>query len=182
MIIAQEKRQSNIIEYLLYMWQIEDLIRSFDFDLEKIDKYVISQFDVDQDTRNAMRSSYENMIAAMKNEKVTVKGHLQVLKGVVKDLDELHLQLLRSPFHQDYQQVFNNVMPYLTELFKKSSKDLEKSVVELALEAMYGVWMLRLKKQPISKQTEEAVNAMSDWLSLLAKKYHDREKQDDFLI
>ena len=28
MIIAQKKRKENIAEYLLYMWQIEDLIRA----------------------------------------------------------------------------------------------------------------------------------------------------------
>jgi len=28
MIIAQKKRKENIAEYLLYMWQVEDLIRA----------------------------------------------------------------------------------------------------------------------------------------------------------
>ena len=29
MIIARQKKQENIAEYLLYMWQIEDIIRAF---------------------------------------------------------------------------------------------------------------------------------------------------------
>ncbi len=182
MIIAQQKKQENIIEYILYMWQIEDLIRSFNFDLEQIEKNIISQFDIDQDTRDAMRMWYDQMIEAMKNEKITEKGHLQTLKGWIKELDDLHIKLLRSPFHQDYQQTFNKTLPFLNELFKKSDKDLEKSVIELGLEAMYGIWMLRLKKQTISDQTQEAINQISDWLSLLAKKFHDQQKKDDFLI
>ena len=44
MFIARQKRKENIAEYLLYMWQMEDLIRSFKCDIEAIDKYIISQF------------------------------------------------------------------------------------------------------------------------------------------
>ena len=32
MIIARQKRKENIAEYLLYMWQVEDLIRANKFD------------------------------------------------------------------------------------------------------------------------------------------------------
>ena len=33
MIISEELKQNNIAEYILYMWQTEDMIRSFDFDI-----------------------------------------------------------------------------------------------------------------------------------------------------
>jgi len=31
MIAAQQKRKENIVEYILYIYQIEDLIRAFQF-------------------------------------------------------------------------------------------------------------------------------------------------------
>ena len=34
MIIARQKRKENIAEYLLYMWQVEDLIRANKFDMD----------------------------------------------------------------------------------------------------------------------------------------------------
>ena len=34
MIIAEQLRNSNRAEYLLYMWQVEDLIRAYDCDIE----------------------------------------------------------------------------------------------------------------------------------------------------
>ena len=34
MIIAKQKRKENISEYLLYMWQVEDLIRANHLDME----------------------------------------------------------------------------------------------------------------------------------------------------
>ena len=33
MIVAKEKRESNIAEYLLYMWQVEDIIRACNYDI-----------------------------------------------------------------------------------------------------------------------------------------------------
>ena len=44
MIISREKRKENIAEYLLYMWQIEDLIRGCELDLDKIKNSVIDKY------------------------------------------------------------------------------------------------------------------------------------------
>ena len=38
MFIASQKRKENIAEYLLYMWQIEDMIRANNLDIDKIRK------------------------------------------------------------------------------------------------------------------------------------------------
>ena len=34
MIVAKQKRKEKIAEYLLYMWQVEDLIRANQFDID----------------------------------------------------------------------------------------------------------------------------------------------------
>ena len=50
MIISEELKNNNIAEYILYMWQTEDLIRSFDFDIEKGDVLAVfgkSSFNAD---------------------------------------------------------------------------------------------------------------------------------------
>ena len=36
MFIANELRKTNIAEYLLYMWQVEDTIRAFDCSISRI--------------------------------------------------------------------------------------------------------------------------------------------------
>lgn len=38
MIIADRLKNTNRAEYLLYMWQVEDLIRAFQFNSERIAK------------------------------------------------------------------------------------------------------------------------------------------------
>ena len=40
MIIAKEKRENNIAEYLLYMWQVEDIIRACKYDIALIKELV----------------------------------------------------------------------------------------------------------------------------------------------
>ncbi|MBQ1485634.1 MAG: DUF4924 family protein, partial [Muribaculaceae bacterium] len=51
MIIAKQKRQENIAEYLLYLWQVEDLLRACNLDIDKVEKAVIGRYDVDDKTR-----------------------------------------------------------------------------------------------------------------------------------
>ena len=44
MFTASEKRKENIAEYLLYMWQIEDIIRANDLDIDRIKANVIDRY------------------------------------------------------------------------------------------------------------------------------------------
>jgi len=44
MYIAKEKRKNNIAEYILYMWQIEDMLRAYNFRLDNIEKELIPQY------------------------------------------------------------------------------------------------------------------------------------------
>ncbi|MDE6125714.1 MAG: DUF4924 family protein, partial [Muribaculaceae bacterium] len=47
MIIASKKRKENVAEYILYMWQIEDLIRANKLDIDLIRTNVIDSFQLD---------------------------------------------------------------------------------------------------------------------------------------
>ena len=55
MIIAQQKRKENIAEYLLYMWQIEDIIRANKLDIDLIEQNLISQYKIDEDKRKEVK-------------------------------------------------------------------------------------------------------------------------------
>ena len=39
MIIAQEKRKTNIAEYIIYMFQIEDMLRAMQFNNDQIKQF-----------------------------------------------------------------------------------------------------------------------------------------------
>ena len=86
MIIAKEKRQSNIVEYVLYMWQVEDLIRAYQLDIEAIKKNVIPQYNLSGDILTETTEWYDNLIEMMKLEQITKKGHLQVITNIINDI------------------------------------------------------------------------------------------------
>jgi hypothetical protein len=97
MLIASQLKKTNISEYLLYMWQVEDLIRALQFDMDRINNTIISRFQFQDDTeRKTVVEWYESLIEMMRMEQVMEKGHLQINKNVISELDELHALLLRS--------------------------------------------------------------------------------------
>ena len=78
MIVAKQKRKENIAEYLLYMWQVEDLIRANQFDLDSIRRTVIAQYDQPEEVKEEIAKWYEELIDMMRSEGVMEKGHIQL--------------------------------------------------------------------------------------------------------
>ncbi len=181
MIISREKKQKNIAEYILYMWQIEDLIRAYSFDLVAIEREIISRFDLDEQTKKEMVDWYDNLIQNMLNEKVEKRGHIRAIENIVNDLYKLHLKLLDSEHNPEYKKEFEQLLPYLSDLLKKV-KSKEKNIIKILLETLYGILLLKIKKEKISKKTLEATKKISEFISLLVKKYHQNEKDEDFII
>ena len=90
MLIAREKKKGNIAEYILYMWQIEDMLRAMGLDIERVNENVVAAFQTDERVKQEIREWYDNLIVMMKQEKVEQRGHIQVLKNTVNELTELH--------------------------------------------------------------------------------------------
>ena len=65
MLIAREKLQTNLAEYILYMWQIEDLIRANQLDIDRIEQSIINGFDESDAVKEEMREWYSGLIAEM---------------------------------------------------------------------------------------------------------------------
>lgn len=180
MFIAQQLKEKNIAEYLIYMWQVEDLIRANDCDIEKIKSTIISQYKMGEDEKKQLTQWYEDLIAMMRSEGVTEKGHLQINKNIILSLTELHLELLRHPQFPFYNAAYYKALPYIVELRNKSGKKDEPEL-ETCFEALYGMMLLRLQKKEISTDTEKAVKEISNFLSLLAN-YYDKDKKGELKL
>src|SRR6056297_1881165 len=107
MIIAKEKKKNNISEYILYMWQIEDMIRANEFDIEKIRKNIIEKFDQPDEIKNEMVQWYEDLINRMEKENIKEKGHLSFLNEIIRELENLHEQLIKNTDELDYIADYN---------------------------------------------------------------------------
>lgn len=181
MIIARQKKKENIAEYILYMWQIEDIIRAYNLDLELIKTEIISQFDIEDEEYDEMVDWYDSLIQSMILEKVEEKGHIQFLKNIISDITKLHIRLLESPHHQDYLKKFEENAELYIELISKH-KNKDKNIIELYLETLYGYMMLKLKREQISNETMEAIKQISSFISILVQKYNSYENDKNFVI
>lgn len=175
MLIARKKKEENIAEYVLYMWQLEDLIRAYSFDIEKINSEIICRFNEPLHIKKEIKLWYNSLIEAMQAEGITEKGHLMQLNAVVQDLSNLNIALLQKKDEEKYNEVFNDALPNISEIVKKSNGAI-KNEIEACFVGLYALLLMRLKKQAISEATEHAMKSFSTLLALLSYKYNKFEK------
>lgn len=175
MLIAQELRKSNIIEYIIYLFQIEDLVRLFNADIEKIKEQHIKHFNLKGKQYEDCVHWYNTICTMMKEENILQQGHLQFLHLKINELYEFHLQLYKSNEEDAYRNFYDQASPHLKE-FINTSKLCFKNELEAAVTAMYFILLLRLKKASISKETEQSIDIIGRWLSILAQKYKEFEE------
>lgn len=171
MLIASRKRKENIAEYLLYMWQIEDLIRANNLDIEKIKESVINHYPADEAQLKAMAEWYESLIDMMRREEVREKGHLQMNNNIIGDLAQLHLRILAEPKFDEYRKEFYATLPFIVELRAKAGEN-HVGEIETCFNALYGTLLLRLQHRQISEETAKAVAQISRFIAMLAKYFH----------
>lgn len=180
MIIASKKRKENVAEYLIYMWQIEDVIRANDLDIDKIRTNVIDRFpDLTDAQRKEMTEWYESLIEMMRLEGVAEKGHLQINRNVMADLVRLHQALLADPSFPDYTAEFYRTLPYIVELRSKAG-DEAKGEIETCFTALYGMLMMRLQGKEPSEATRDAMAQIARFIATLARDYHLDEQDKLF--
>lgn len=172
-------KKENIAEYLLFMWQIEDLLRAYNLDIDNIQQSIInSVYQTEEDRKNA-RDWYEGLIIMMKSEGVQEKGHLQINKNIIIDLTDVHLRLLKNPKESEYIGIYYNTLPYIVELRSKSTEN-EIAELETCFTALYGYLLLKIQKKDISKETQAAVSQITSLLRLLSKKYKEIDQEEYF--
>ena len=171
MFTASAKKKENIAEYLLYMWQIEDIIRAYKLDLDRIRTEIVDAYTgISEEQRTALSEWYESLIDLMRSEGVVEHGHLQLNKNVIIDLTDLHLRLLKSPREPFYTAAFYKALPYIVELRAKSQGG-QVGEVETCFNALYGILMLRLQQREVSADTLKAVKDITAFITTLAEKY-----------
>ena len=170
MLIAQQKRHENIAEYLLYMWQVEDLLRACELDDQRIEQLLVSRFASVTADLAPVRQWYLELRDMMLTEGKRQTGHLQINDNLLSDLTDLHLRLLKDGDDAIYTSCFYSTLPYIVEL---RSHEGEQKVGELetCFTALYGVMLLRMQKREVSEQTRLAIQQISKLIALLSDKY-----------
>lgn len=189
MLIAKELRKKSIAEYLLYMWQIEDIIRAYQCSLTKIRREYIDKFYYTDVQKDEEEDWFGDLIRMMNQEGCRESGHLQINKVVMQSLNELHAQLLASSKFPFYSAEYYRVLPFIVELrgktkqvadrmarknepnLKEIAANLGHSEIETCFDLLYGVMMLRLQKKEISHETEVALKEITTLIGMLSDYY-----------
>lgn len=175
MIISRELRKKNIAEYLLYMWQVEDILRANSLSVEKVAQSLVAPYGLPSGQAEEMTAWYANLIEMMHQEGVKEKGHLQINKNVIINLTDLHLRLLKSSKVPFYSAAYYKALPFIVE-FRTKSEGREKNELENCFDALYMVWLLKLQKHNINEETLKATAEISKFISMLSLYFKEEEE------
>ncbi|KUK77327.1 MAG: hypothetical protein XD92_0836 [Proteiniphilum acetatigenes] len=171
-------KQENIAEYLLFMWQTEDLLRACNLDIDQVQRSLIDSSYPTEEERKKARDWYEGLIMMMKREGVQHAGHLQINKNLIIDLTDLHLRLLKDPRESEYIALYYNTLPHIVALRSKAG-DKQLPELETCFTALYGYLLLKLQKREITDETQVAVAQITSLLRLLSRKYQTIDQQKE---
>ena len=176
MLIAQKLRKENIAEYLLYMWQVEDIIRAYGCSLTRIQNEYINQFDYTDEQKEEETDWFGDLIRMMNSEGCRENGHLAINQIIIQQLSELHLQLLDSTKFPFYNTEYYRVLPFIVEL-RQRGNDENEDEIETCFNALYGTMLLRLQKKEISENTQHAVKEITTFIGMLSD-YYLKDKEE----
>ena len=174
MLIARELKKTNISEYLIYMFQVEDLIRLNQCDMAKIEESIIRQFKLSETETEEVRKWYQSLSRMMIEEGVAEKGHLQFIKNQISELTDFHYRILNLTDDTNYIELFNRCKNDL-DIFRNKLPSKPESEIEVCLYALYSLMLMRLKKMTISPETHEAMSNFGSFMAYLTKRYHEFE-------
>jgi hypothetical protein len=168
--IAKLKQKENISEYLLFLWQMEDLLRGIEFDANRLDKEILPAIK-DEEERLRTRGWLIKMAKEMEGASLQVSGHHYETYEVLNELAMLQQTLLNVTKSAPFKKAYELALPVLED-FRKKSEKVPHSDMEAALTALYGVLTLRIAKKEVSEETSKAMEPISAYVRELTRAYH----------
>lgn len=174
MFIAEKLRKQNVIAYLVYMYQVEDVIRAYQLDTERIRKDYLVRFGYDEDQFDKACEWYVALVNMMKDEGCQEHGHVQVVRATLTLLEDRHQELLATHEHPDYERVYAQILPILVQLRSKGGK--EKTEVENCMDAIYGLSVLEMRHQQVSDETRSGLKPVAQLMDMLGNYYREPQR------
>ncbi len=178
---AQSLRKENVAEYILYLWQLEDMFRALQFSPEAIySQFVAPRTALDEQSANILLTWYVELTDLLQKEGKEEKGHLDHTLHLIADLHSLHLQLLELPIGARYRTLvasLSEVLPDLRAQFSAESHSMaEISDTELAFRALYAAMLYRIKGQANRGAVADTIEYISPVIAELASIYRKVER------
>jgi len=171
MLEADKKRSENIIEYTLLMFHTEDVIRSCQLNLDLIKSAIIEPSGLEEDAKKELMDWYKDIVSKMEQDNIEDRGHIGEVIEIIGELSYVHSQLISDSSNTKYKGKYDAANSFLVEISQKSS-GATLNPIELAINGIYGVMTLKMKKEKINPETIEAVKTFTEFLGYLGKVYH----------
>lgn len=178
MFVSRKLRADHIVDYVIYMWQVEDLIRACNLDIDLVRKTLLPKYDVTDEEKRQLDKWYSELVDMMLTEGLREKGHLNIVRIVMMQLEELHHKLLSDQKEQIYASLYYQVLPYIVGL-RKNSTDLDRGEIETCMDALYGFSLLKMQGKDVSKETTEALSRVGNFLTFLSERYKTKDDPEE---
>ena len=172
--IAQQRRKENIAEYILYLWQLEDLLRALQFSPEAILSTLVRPRELKAEEEQLLLAWYLDIAQLLAEEKKEEKGHLAHTLHLIRDLHDMHLRLLKEPDAEPYRARFTLLEPHLPTLRKLLGNE-NVSDTELCFRALYAAMLYRIKGAGESA-VADTLAVVSPVVAMLTDYYHKVER------
>ena len=169
MFIAQKLRSQSVSAYLSYMYQVEDLVRAYGLDAERIAAEYLPRFGYNEEQMKQAKEWYESLARMMKEEGKEQAGHVQVVQNTLELLEDHHQELLADTDEQDYRAAYYKALPQIVAL-RTQGNNKEKHEMENCIDALYGAALLRMQGKELSAGTLAALKPISELLGLIDNK------------
>ncbi|MEP4094774.1 DUF4924 family protein [Reichenbachiella sp.] len=163
---------NNISEYIISIYRKEDLMRAYQFDLEKFGTQVINFFPISDKEKLAEVNHYEEFMQKMKDQGIEEKGHLEEVKELVLTLSRMHDQLKLDD--DDYFSVYQKALPFIENNMSHAMGAI-RDEIQICLNGIYGFLLLKIAERTIQPEEQEMVDRFGDLLSLLSYKYEENK-------
>ena len=169
--IAKKLRAQNICGYVIYMFQIEDTIRAYNLDIERLCNEYLPRFGYKEQEFTETKEWYEGLIRMMHEENAVSHGHVQVTRNTIILLADRHQELLADTKQPFYSVAFYKALPYIVEL-RSHGKNRDKNEIENCLDAIYGATLLKMQGKELTDATKKALAPITQFVEMLSQLYH----------
>lgn len=160
----------NVAEYLLYIFQLEALVRTTGLDINRIEQELLAPAFTDPTQLEYHVTWYRSIVNEMQQRGLEKEGHLEQVEEILMELIYLHNTLLTILNDEKYKGLCEQAHDAL-QAFKLKSKMSNRHDVEVLLHAMFMKLQLKMKKQEISAETEAAFDLFRIQLAYLSVNY-----------
>ena len=133
-----KNKRENIAGYILWIWQLEDYLRAF------------PNVAIDNESPSPDMRFLAELSEMMHREGVTEKGHVQLARNAMAELEELHLLLLGDD--ASYRASMIRLTPALN-IFKSKTDNPLMSDIEAGITLLYQVMVVRVRQKEMTAAT-----------------------------